>query len=476
MNDLRLKVNFDCRKITSVNIHDAPEQILQNSSEILEKIKQSKKFQRIVGEAYPVIIIIENPFDFDIVEFSFQAKAFFKGDNEDDQFLIEFNQSGIKVESKQIIEITLFDGSGLSEVLVQLNSVKYQDNNKRTLSDYTTNSPYLINFKDFRNEFNGFSSLKEMQIYLLLDNYKNDSLPSRIWLLTFMFNLLEDVKSKKIELQGKTSILTENDLIRVRTILQLDIIAKIMMSIEDMAILLTAIISSGGNYYELLDRKEPDVGERITLFFDNIQNLKFEDLRRMLSYINPNELKLEESQTAVLEKLIQSNVEKFKIYLKQIQKFRVTHTQIFRRYKHAGLPIRLGIKFDKPFLSSSNAFDSYAMVSIGNDPLVDILPLPYSNNVIKSYSKLISILQFLLLDIIQNKIAIIIRRINGILPLETYGELTLTDKEQKNLQLAIKQFYQNNPVRSYDNHFQFKAIAQTQKLKWYLELDDFLNL
>ncbi|MDE1765834.1 MAG: hypothetical protein KGI27_06110 [Thaumarchaeota archaeon] len=468
-----LKLDFDCRKITSSNIADAPELILQGSTEAVEKIKQDEKISRIKGEAYPVILKIQNQLPFDIKNLVFSAETFIKAEGIGSTYSLNLDQNEINISTNSIVEITLFDACGFSEVFVKLKSVSYIGKNKKSDNRYKSNSPLLININDFTNSFNGFSNDGERKVHLLLENYLNNSLPLRGWLLGLMFQLLKRANSGEIEIHDKKIRLTEDDLARTRASIQLDIISKIMMYIEDLIILNSAILESSGNYYELLDRKDPDVGERITKFFTIMENLKPNDFGKILSYVNLDTISMSSSEKQIVQKIMDSNIENFKNYLKYIKTFRETHKQIFRRYKHAGLPIRLGAKSADPF--ANKKFDSYAMIYVGSDPFTNVLPLPYSEEVIQSYDIMIKILQQFLNDVIVNKMTMIQRRCDGIIPLESYKQYMLTEKEKSDLSKAIEKFYESNPMRMYQQHHRFNTNIKKDDLKWYFDLDEFLQ-
>jgi hypothetical protein len=130
-----------------------------------------------------------------------------------------------------------------------------------------------------------------MQNYLLLENYIKSSLPARGLLLKFMFKTLKEItQHRSFEFEGQAISFEKEDLPALQSMLQIDIIAKIMMYVEDLIIILLAILEADGNYFLLLDRhskEEPDVGDRIKLFFRDKDNFSMEDWRKMLSYINP---------------------------------------------------------------------------------------------------------------------------------------------------------------------------------------------
>jgi hypothetical protein len=133
----------------------------------------------------------------------------------------------------------------------------------------------------------------------------------------------------------------------LREIIQIHIMAIIMMYIEDLIIFLEANASSDESYYDLLDKKDPDVGKRLSQFFDRLDKIKNNDYCKMLCYIDfdyMDNLLLDEEKKKLLGRVIAGNISEFKKFLEELKVFRTTHLQAFRRYKHAGLAIRHGFK------------------------------------------------------------------------------------------------------------------------------------
>ena len=222
-----------------------------------------------------------------------------------------------------------------------------------------------------------------LETLLLLENYIEDSAETRKWLLELMFQTLDKINNQ----QGHPkNLLDRFELSKSRGIVQIDIIAKLMMYIEDLIIILEANRKFGGNYYQVLDERTPDLGERVTQFMESIDTLTAEDCRKMLCYENPRKFGLDDSKTLILEKLIEWNTKELKEFLPQIRKFRKTHAQIFRRYKHAGLPIRTGLlSVDDKYPYTNKRFDSCAMVFAGHQPMNDMIILPFSADVMQGY-------------------------------------------------------------------------------------------
>ncbi|HZD36717.1 MAG TPA: hypothetical protein VE130_16045, partial [Nitrososphaeraceae archaeon] len=206
-------------------------------------------------------------------------------------------------------------------------------------------------------------------------------------------------------------------------------------------------------------------------FLDNLHALTTKQWRKMLSYADSDQIK---SENPLVAKLIELNIEGFKKVFEQILIFRNTHIQIFRRYKHAGLPIRPGFEYKYPFPFTSVKFDSYSMVSVGPNPLVDVIPLPYSEDVIESYNVLLEGLETRITDIVQNKMECIRQRKKGVIPTQNYSPAgTFSSEEDDKIVSAINEYDIQYPNRAYYDIYDLKlSVDSVQEMKWYLNLED----
>lgn len=60
------------------------------------------------------------------------------------------------------------------------------------------------------------------------------------------------------------------------SVIQIDIVSKIMMNFEDLVVLMDSILEVDGDYYELLDGGVyGDLGERINKFFECLISLNW---------------------------------------------------------------------------------------------------------------------------------------------------------------------------------------------------------
>jgi hypothetical protein len=146
---------------------------------------------------------------------------------------------------------------------------------------------------------------------------------------------------------------------------------------------------------------------------------------------------------------------------------------MFRRYKHAGLPIKLGYKLNLPFPFTNIEYNFYSVIFIGKDPFRETIPLPFSDNVIESYKILIHGLQSKINDVVENKIESIKRRTNGILPKKSYSARnTFTNRELSDVIATISNFNTQRPIRAHNHAATFPMNIDLKKeMKWYIDLE-----
>ena len=457
---------FDCKKSTKKINSRTPKSGLQDSFYLVENIKRDYNIKRIKDVAYPVILTIMNDFSYD-VSFNFKVTALLKEYNGNTHDL-RFKQN-VSVPRNQNVEIVMFDNSGFLESRLQLDSVDFQNNKQSTKQNYSSNSPFLINMDEITNPYNGFQSKDELEGYFLFLDYVNyrGSLYARGMLLQFLFDDLKKIKPDTVlQIDGNEINLTKNNVYYLRSAMQTDIISKIMIYVEDLIIFSVSMLEPDKNYYRLLDKKSPDVGNRVTEFFDDLDELSDGDARTILSHDYPNNSDFDPDEIKLVNEIIQENIQQFKQNLKLISEFRDGHIQMFRRYKHAGWPSVFGVQLQQP--SSSKTFDSYTIIPVDSDPLNDVVLLPYSNDVIQRYKKMIIILRQTITPVVKNRIGSINRQTTGIIPdIPTHR----SNVEKAIFNVLVKKFHQNNPIRCRDRGFHFASEVNEKTIKWYLNSD-----
>lgn len=478
MENDALIVSMFCNVITPEDIPNlakiVPNPTLLHLFEFIEKFKSARGVQRIPQKTIAIGVKVINRFNQPV----FNVSVFFDlvvylttGDSKSFKFALPSPH----IESKGESDVLLFDLSGLPKATFKVDAVTFVYGDGTVGTRHKGTFPYLIDASEITNSFGGFRNQNERETFFLLDNYAKEGLYARGWLLTILKKALEEVNSDRFTFNGNIVPFRGSELAKARSIIQVDIISKIMMYIEDSAILLLGNKTVGQNFYDLLDRKDPDLGQRITDFLNHIDSITDEEYRSMLSYVDPEKLNLPADQKALIKKLIDQNIAEIKDHLRQNKQFRDTHGQVFRRYKHAGLAMLLGGEANSPYPYSGKKFDSNSLVFSGEDPMKDAIPIPYSADVLAAYDVMISTLQKMIIDIVDNKLGCLHRRIDGMIPLDLYGPLDkfLVD-EIRTINTITMQFYEERPFRASNNYFQLKTPVKKEQIQWYVDLDKYL--
>jgi hypothetical protein len=115
------------------------------------------------------------------------------------------------------------------------------------------------------------------------------------------------------------------------------------------------------------------------------------------------------------------------------------------------------------------------MVSNGPDPFKDVLPIPYSKQVLEGYEILIGGLQLILKGMIQNRIICIQRNLNGLVPNQRYDLSNLSSEEVSSMKKIVDDFYAMNPAKEIAISYNYNLSIKKEEIPWYLNLREFLD-
>lgn len=308
---------------------------------------------------------------------------------------------------------------------------------------------------------------KKIEIeYILLRNYLEHGLIGRGFQLKISFNALDQIEKNQWDI-----VFSDNDKPVVRNLIQIDIISKIMMYIEDIAIISTSFLK-GRTYYEIIIDKSIDLGELIGNFYNEMDDITDNELLKIMNYTSLAEVDIENKFiTKVIQKNIISNIFEIKRIFKEIATFSKTHHILFKRFKHAGFPIISGSTGNN-LLSN---FDSVNIVSAGEDPLKDVIPIPFSKEVLEGYRIIIHGIQNLLKDIVNNRIECIIRNIPTIIPKNRYNLTVISKDEVKIMEDELDKHNSLHPIESININVVNEKEIKKESLEWYLQLPKFLE-
>jgi hypothetical protein len=301
--------------------------------------------------------------------------------------------------------------------------------------------------------------------YMLLRNYQENGILLRGFLLKMPFLTLEQIEEDKWPFK-----FNENEKPKVKSFIQIDIISKIMMYIEDLAILSESFISQR-NFYDIINDASIDIGEMIRCFFNKISDISDEGIYQIMSYAASNQLGLGNRSTIVVNKHLNSNVKELKRILNEIGNFGITNHPLFKKFKHAGTHIFCGTLNTSGFLEG---FDFSNLVPVGPNAIMDIIPIPYSKQVLDGYHIIIHGLQKVLGDMVENRIVCIQRNLNGLIPKQRYDLTALSSEEADLMTQIIDNFYALNPPKEIIISDSSNPTVKREKIRWYLNLPNFL--
>lgn len=307
--------------------------------------------------------------------------------------------------------------------------------------------------------------------YLLLRTYQNYGSYAREASIQKDIDAINKLGTEQsfILLQGSTEEQKKSKEV-LYSIFQLEIISKIKFDIEDLAIFAESR-RCNKTFYELL---EEDVGAIAGNFYKNIENTSFGDWCKIFSYVNPESEDFLDEDKKLLLKYIKSNVSEIKSGLNEIDVFSREHHQIFRRFKHAGIPFTPGLTLGNPpdFLKN---FDAIMTVSIGKNPISDVKLIPFSRKVMTSYVILKEMVQKLIQEIITNRIACIQRNTDWIIPHNPFNGPLFSMDELKILKTKVEKHLFTNPAINTNFDFNVNVNHKKEDYSWYTNLDNFLE-
>lgn len=261
----------------------------------------------------------------------------------------------------------------------------------------------------------------------------------------------------------------QKSLRQTRSMIQLEIISKIMFIIEDLVIIAEAR-RQNKSYFSLLNQ---DVGKLVGDFVNGLDGLTDDELCKIMSYQIPNETNTDNNCLDLLKKHIKTNVDEIKRGLKMICDFGKQHHSVFKRFKHAGIPFMPGLTMHN-FPEFFQPFESHMLVQVGDDPLNDLKIIPYSRKVLESYKIVFNSAQKLVYDMAENRLACIQRKVDGLIPQDFYDITKYSTDELQKIKEKIEKYYKDNPTVHTDFEFHSNPIHNRGDYSWYLNLEQFL--
>lgn len=258
--------------------------------------------------------------------------------------------------------------------------------------------------------------------------------------------------------------------------LQIGVISQLMILLEDIALFCHVFLQNKTfEYYEFLDKKgEEDLGKIVGSFYQNTENLTFDEIRRIMSYGKSEDFDfLNDAEKDILELAIKNSVFWMKNFLNKVSVFYISHIGVYRRIKHASLPIQLGIDIPEED-EWYKKFDFWNLGFTSPKELADTaILIPFSKKVFTSYMNLLNDIQFCFKNTINSRLIIIERKIKGILPYKDDNfSKKLSDETVNNLKEFWERFDKKYPPT---NGGEVEISMQGMRPPWYSYLDDYYS-
>lgn len=308
----------------------------------------------------------------------------------------------------------------------------------------------------------------------ILQAYQKKGLPARLSLVLFFLskistNYTNPAKDPKQETYGTNA----NEKM---AILQLGAISQLMILLEDVALFCYVFLQDKPfDYYQFLDKKgEDDLGAIIGNFYKNTENLTFNEIRKIMSYGKSNDFDfLNDDDRKILEIAIKNGVSWGHYFLNKLSVFYDSHIAIFRRIKHASFPIQIGLEIPKDDEWHSK-FDFWSLGFTSKELKDTASILPFSKMAANSYTNLVEDIHLCFTNILNSRLLMVQRGVNGILP---YGDdnfsSKLSDETRNSLTEFWKRFEQNHPSKF--PKWEGQIAMQGKYSPWYKYLDDYYS-
>lgn len=306
----------------------------------------------------------------------------------------------------------------------------------------------------------------------LLLNYQESTFAFRGVILKLLYKTIDEIDSDSFFIK-----IIEEDKPKAKGMIQANIISQIVMYIEDFAVFAESF-RSGKNFYDLIgnvqEQNKIDLGVTIENFFKNLDNFSDKEICDIMSYVNPDEIDFGED-TTLIKKHIALNIKELRRMFLMFRDFSDTNHIVSKRLKHAGIPIIPGLTANTPGPNIFKNHDYIMAVAKGYDPALDVVPIPFSKQVMDAYHIIIHAIQTQMTDIVKNRIWCISRQMKKMIPFESYCEYMLTFEENSRLRPVVDKYISEHPIIIQESMIVHPYPKFTDSdVKWYLDLPKFM--
>lgn len=159
-----------------------------------------------------------------------------------------------------------------------------------------------------------------------------------------------------------------------------------------------------------------------------------EEISAMMNFPDMKRADIFNDCVEIIKKYLKININYIRHSLKNIGEFSSSTHSMYKRFKHACMPI-MPSRPVRIVIQSKSFLDQYEIINVisnGKDPLNDITLIPFSVNLFEKYKQLANDLQVILKLMICNRIICIERKMSGVFP-----ENKLTDDRFSDHELII---------------------------------------
>jgi hypothetical protein len=301
--------------------------------------------------------------------------------------------------------------------------------------------------------------------YFLLKTYLDLPVYERGIILRVLFDRIEDIRKGRV-----LADLTPDRKMAIQHLLQIEIISKICMMIEDLG-LFSVSMRTGIKELCNIFLDEATSSNKVGQFYTGLDELNSEDFLKVLSFPTADSLRLSASDYEVVNKVLQNVQQEARRVYNEIAKFRKQHWTLYNKYKHgfAIIPYVQKTASNIDFLA-----DVESAVFVLHDkrsPLKEVITIPYSARILEGYRILIIGIQILLKSILENQLNVLENPNLINLPMPSEG---LTADERSRYAAVTKRF-QPTKETNRDHRIHIRASAKRVDLKWYADLPKFLE-
>ena len=302
--------------------------------------------------------------------------------------------------------------------------------------------------------------------YFLLKTYLDLPVYERGIILRILFDRIEDIRKGRV-----LADLTPDRKVAMQHLLQIEIISKICMMIEDLGLFSVSMRTGIKDLCNIFFDEGSNSSNKVGQFYRDLDEFNDEDFLRVLSFPTADSLRLSASDYEVVNEVLESVQQEARRVYNEIAKFRKQHWTLYNKYKHgfAIIPYVQKTAGNIDFLADVES--AVLVLHDKRSPWKEGIAIPYSARILEGYRILIIGIQTLLKNILENQLNVLENPNLINLPMPSEG-LT-ADKRSR--YAAVTKRFQPAKEANRDHRIHTRASAKRDDLKWYADLPKFLE-